>query len=198
MIYYLIYQNEELGKAWRREFSDAQNIKIINGDITEQNCDAIVSPANSFGFMDGGLDLYLSEKLGWDLQKKLQEKIKQLTEGELLIGKALILETGNERIPFLISAPTMRVPMNFNIATSINAYLAMKAILISSRSHSEINSVAIPGLCTGVGRMPVEIAAHQMFMAYSEIELDNRLDFNYFGEAQKHFCDLNKNGLIYE
>jgi O-acetyl-ADP-ribose deacetylase (regulator of RNase III) len=60
--------------------------------------------------------------------------IKELPEGELLVGQAMVLETGDRQIPFLISAPTMRIPTNFNIDTSVNAYLAMKAILIKSKS----------------------------------------------------------------
>ena len=48
----------------------------IEGDITQIECDAMVSPANSFGFMDGGLDYALSERFGWDLEKRLQKIIK--------------------------------------------------------------------------------------------------------------------------
>ena len=79
-----------------------------------------------------------------------------------MVGRAMILETGDELIPYLISAPTMRVPMNFNIATSVNPYLAMKATLIEARKHPKIESIAISGFCTGVGRMQPEIAARQM------------------------------------
>ena len=114
--------------AWRNFFGEQKDVVIMEGDITAVECDAMVSPANSFGFMDGGLDYALSERFGWDLEKQLQKIIKDLPEGELLVGQALVLETGDKVVPFLISAPTMRVPTNFNIDTSINAYLAMKAI----------------------------------------------------------------------
>ena len=29
--------------------------------------DAIVSPANSFGFMDGGIDMVYSKRFGWQM-----------------------------------------------------------------------------------------------------------------------------------
>lgn len=161
--------------AWKDFFATENNMTISEGDITKIKCDAIVSPANSFGFMDGGLDHALSERFGWDLEKRLQKMIKDLPEGELLVGQALLLETGNEDIPYLISAPTMRIPTNFNIDTSINAYLAMKAILIKAKSEDRISAVAIPGLCTGVGRMQPIIAARQMFQAYKEIILGQRM-----------------------
>ena len=183
--------------AWKDFFAAEKNVTISEGDITKIKCDAIVSPANSFGFMDGGLDHALSERFGWDLEKRLQKLIKELPEGELLVGQALLLETGDKDVPFLISAPTMRIPTNFNIDTSINAYLAMKAILIRAKSEERILTVAIPGLCTGVGRMQPIIAARQMFQAYKEIILEQKMDFATFAEAQKYHWNINPQGMIW-
>ncbi len=183
--------------AWRNFFGEEKDVVIMEEDIITVKCDAIVSPANSFGFMDGGLDYALSERFGWDLEKQLQEIIKALPEGELLVGQALTLETGDKVVPLLISAPTMRVPTNFNIDTSVNAYLAMKAILIKAKNDERISSVAIPGLCTGVGRMQPIIAARQMYQAYKEIILGERMDFSSFGEAQKYHWNINPQGMIW-
>jgi O-acetyl-ADP-ribose deacetylase (regulator of RNase III) len=122
MHYLLIDQNPRMAEAWQLFFQDQPDVKITQGDLTSVTCDAIVSPANSFGFMDGGVDYAISERLGWDLQARLQAQIKALPEGELLVGKALVLETGDSQIPYLISAPTMRIPTDFNIQTSLNAY----------------------------------------------------------------------------
>ena len=183
--------------AWKQFFSEEKDVSIVEGDITKLLCSAVVSPANSFGFMDGGLDYALSERFGWDLEKKLQKIIKELPEGELLVGQAVLLQTGDPDIPYLISAPTMRIPTNFNIDTSVNAYLAMKAILLKARSEKEINSVAIPGLCTGVGRMQPMIAARQMYQAYKEVVLGQKMDFKTFGEAQKYHWNINPQGMIW-
>lgn len=187
----------KLLEAWKDFFGQEGNVIIIEGDITMVKCDAIVSPANSFGFMDGGLDYVLSERFGWDLQKRLQKQIKSLPEGELLIGQAILMETGDKDVPFLISAPTMRIPTNFNIETSVNAYLAMKAILIKAKSDKRISSIAIPGLCTGVGRMQPMIAARQMFQAYKEIILEQKMDFANYEEAQDYHLNINPHGMIF-
>jgi O-acetyl-ADP-ribose deacetylase (regulator of RNase III) len=187
----------KLVNAWNEFFATEENVTIIEGDITKIECDAMVSPANSFGFMDGGLDYELSERFGWDLEKRLQQLIKELPEGELLVGQAMVIETGDAKVPLLISAPTMRIPTNFNIDTSVNAYLAMKAILIKAKNDSRISSVAIPGLCTGVGRMQPIIAARQMLQAYKEIILGQRMDFKTFGEAQKYHWNINPQGMIW-
>ena len=183
--------------AWTSFFDKEEHVNVVEADITKVGCDAVVSPANSFGFMDGGLDYALSERFGWDLEKKLQAKIKALPEGELLVGQAIVMETGDDKVPFLISAPTMRVPTNFNIDTSVNAYLAMKAILIKAVGHEDIHTVAIPGLCTGVGRMQAMIAARQMFQAYKEIILGQKMDFKNFGESQKYHWEINPQGMIW-
>ena len=197
MHYLLIDTNPKMISSWNDFFENETNVKVLKGDITNVSCDAIVSPANSFGFMDGGVDNAISLRLGWELQNELQALIKKLPEGELLVGRSLILETGDDLIPYLISAPTMRVPMNFNISTSINAYLAMKAALIAAKTHEKITYVGIPGFCTGVGRMQTQIAARQMYQAFIEIEKGEKMDFNNFGDAQKYHRNINPQGMIF-
>lgn len=183
--------------AWNLFFHGIPEVDVVLGELNSIDCDTVVSPANSFGFMDGGIDYAISERLGWDLQIKLQNKISELPEAELMIGSALIIETGDSNIPFLISSPTMRVPSNFNIPESINAYLAMKAALIKAKFHNGIKKVAIPGFCTGTGRMDKKIAAKQMFIAYNEVILGIKPTFKNFSEAQKYQAELNPQAKIW-
>jgi len=68
------------------------------------------------------------------------------------------------KIQYLISAPTMRVPMN--VANTVNAYLAFKAAIKAVFYHPGINSFVCPGLGTAVGEMPYKRCAVQMFEAY--------------------------------
>ena len=88
----------------------------------------------------------------------------------------------------------MRVPMRLKERQSINAYLAMKAILstaVHHRSSPAIDTIAIPSLGTGVGAMPPDVSALQLATAYREIVLD---EFGYpgeFGVAQGFHRDLN-------
>jgi len=178
--------NEEVILELMIEFEKFPWIKIEYGDITTQKADAIVSPANSFGFMDGGLDHTLSEYFGWDLQEKLQKIIKEKHHGELLVGKAEILETGNEEVPYLISAPTMRVPME--IKDSMNPYLATRAVFIAlekfNSEEKRINSVLIPSMGTGIGKVPYDISARQMRAAYEDILLNQNKFPQDFADAQ--------------
>lgn len=189
--------NDELIEAWRKLFRGQAGIFTVKGDIIKQKCDAMASPGNSFGFMDGGIDFEFSKRFGWDLQKRLQQSIRLLPEGELLVGQAIIMETGDKYMPYIISAPTMRVPMDYNISTSVNAYLAMKAILIKAKHHPAINSIVIPGLCTGAGKMNPMIAAIQMRSAFNEIILEQRPSLGDLEAAQSYQEYLNHEGRIY-
>src|SRR3990172_3177140 len=113
----LVDVSKPLVDAWREEWSGLENVVIRQCSIFDNACDAIVSPANSFGFMNGGLDLFLSEYLGWHVQDRVQEKIQNEFDGELLVGQSLIVPTDNEKFPYLISAPTMRVPLGLSSST---------------------------------------------------------------------------------
>ena len=155
--------------AWKKYFVDIDAVKISDGDILSFNADAIVSPANSFGYMDGGLDLKYSEHFGWDLEKNLRTKLIKEHFGEIPVGQAVITKTNYEQIKYLISAPTMRVPMN--IENTTNAYLAFKGIIQSVIEFNQCNkyqisSILCPGLGTGEGKMTYDQCAYQMHQAY--------------------------------
>ena len=198
MKFLLCYRDEHLGDAWRKYFVGQANVSITAEDICRVKCDAIVSPANSFGFMDGGLDHQLSEHFGWGLEKEVRRRIAVRPLAELLVGEAMLVPTGDARVPWLVCAPTMRVPMP--IRESINAYLAMKALLCAVLAHREeisIASVAIPGLGTGVGNMSPAVAAAQMWMAYEEIVLGVKRWPADFATAQRQHLALNRAGMMY-
>ncbi len=156
--------DEPLANAWRDACADLDFVTVHHGSILDLKCDAVVSPANSFGFMDGGIDALYSHHFGWNVQNRLQELIREKHDGELLVGMADIVDTDNSQIPFLIAAPTMRVPMI--LSNSVNPYLAMRAVLLlikngtfasgmlqGERISDAVKSVAFPGLGTGVGRV---------------------------------------------
>ena len=64
----LAYIEGNLIKAWNDIVSNSANVTTYQGSIFEVECDALVSPANSFGFMDGSLDFAISEFFGWHVQ----------------------------------------------------------------------------------------------------------------------------------
>jgi O-acetyl-ADP-ribose deacetylase (regulator of RNase III) len=87
----------------------------------------------------------------------------------------------------------MRLPAS--VEGTLNAYLAMKAILstaLAAESAPPINSLAVPGLGTGIGRLDPRTAAHQMFAAYRETILGQE-----FIPESLHDAALQEHKLIY-
>src|SRR5687767_13486084 len=153
-----------MAHAWAAHFGSQPNVRIHEGDILERKADAILSPANSFGFMDGGIDLAYSHYFGWQLQDRLQQLLRRDHAGELPVGGAVVVQTQHKAIPFLVSAPTMRVPGE--ISETVNVYLAFRAALLAVQASKHIKSLLSPALGTGVGAMPIERASRQMYAAY--------------------------------
>ena len=67
----LIDSKSSLCEAWRNAFADYPEVGVLAGDYFQRDADAIVSPANSFGFMDGGLDLAIKEELGHQAEEDI-------------------------------------------------------------------------------------------------------------------------------
>jgi len=180
-------KNKDLVNEWINAFNDYQNVKVSCGNILDMNADAIISPANSFGFMDGGIDLVYSEYFGWNLQDSLQNKIRNEFYGELPVGLATIIETGNDNIKYLVSCPTMRVPEN--VSDTVNAYLAFRAGLIeiinfNKKNTVKITSVLCPGLGTLSGKIPITNCVIQMKYAYDLVFYHRFEHQNYLWTAR--------------
>jgi len=186
----------ELARAWERFCGDLDCVTVHHGSIFDLSCDAVVSPANSFGFMDGGIDMLYSQYFGWHVQERLQEMIAEKHHGELLVGTAEIVETDNPDLPFLIAAPTMRVPTI--LRDSVNPYLAARAVLLlvkhgvfaggtyaGERVSDYVDTVAFPGLGTGVGRVGPNTCAHQVRAAIDDVLLGRSVFPVSWADAQQ-------------
>ncbi|MBC6697837.1 macro domain-containing protein [Hymenobacter puniceus] len=176
MHFYFTDTNSEITDAWQHVFADVPQVSIRHGSIFDVPADALVSPANSFGYMNGGIDFAISKTLGWHLEKDLQHVIREKYYGELLVGQAEILPTGHAQFPYLIAAPTMRTPMT--ITRGPNVYHCMRALLLllahgrlpDGRPVKDvIRTVAVPGLGTGVGQVRPLVCARQMRIAWEDV-----------------------------
>jgi O-acetyl-ADP-ribose deacetylase (regulator of RNase III) len=171
-----------LADAFERFCGDLEFVSVHRGSIVDLNVDAVVSPANSYGFMDGGIDALYMDHFGAEIQMRVRRQIYDHHGGELLVGAADIVETGHPTIPFLIPAPTMRVPMV--LRDSPNAYLAARAVfrlvqqgVFAAGTHAgervadHVRVVALPGLGTGVGRIGFNTCARQVRAAIDDVLL---------------------------
>lgn len=161
---HLVDINPKLVAAWMRSFFGLSGVSINERNILEVATDTIVSPANGYGFMDGGIDGLYTDFFGLQPQEQLQEVIAGRTEGFLPVGAAVMVKTGHQRIPRMIAAPTMITPGPVDAA---NCFQAMIAILECAWQHRNvIRDIYCPGLATGTGRVEEESAAEEMANAY--------------------------------
>ena len=188
----------ELADAWERFCGDVSFVEVHRGSILELACDAVVSPANSFGFMDGGIDMLYTGRFGWQVQERLQKLIREKHNGELLVGAAEIIETDNPMIRYVIAAPTMRVPME--LKNSVNAYLSARATLLlvrdgffadgimkGERISDFVESLACPGLGTGIGKIGFNTCAHQVRAAIDDVLLNpNNFPTSWVDAHERH------------
>lgn len=150
--------------ALRSCFSSHPEIEILCANLLSVAKHCIVSPANSYGFMDGGIDAAYLTYFGLSIQTTVQTAIARRPEGMLPIGASLVVRTHDERIPYLIIAPTMETPGE---VPASHAGRALRAVLRLADAHPEISTdVYCPGLTTHTGHADPHEAAQSMLEAY--------------------------------
>lgn len=158
--------NPEVSSALTDAFHDHSEVEVICGDILHHAVHCLVSPANSFGYMDGGIDAAYTGFFGQQIQERVQDAIRRRPEQMLPVGTALAVTTGHDRIPFMIVAPTMTMPEDIPAS---HAGRALRAALRLIQSEPRLaGDVYCPGLGTLVGRVLPTDAAASMLAAYEQ------------------------------
>ena len=137
------------------------SIVAKRGDITKFSCDAIVNPANSFGYMGGGVAGAIKRTGGIEIEKEAASK------APIDVGRAVATTAGTLPCKYVIHAPTMKKPaMPIDLD---NVKLATRAAL-KLAEELQIKSIAIPGMGTGVGGVSPVDAAQEMVNIAKEYE----------------------------
>jgi O-acetyl-ADP-ribose deacetylase (regulator of RNase III) len=163
---HLIDSDLAVATALRIAFQSFTEVVVSHGDLLAAANNAVVSPANSLGFMDGGIDAAFQRFFGPGIEERVQSAISMRPEGHLPVGASVIVGTGNARVPFMVVAPTMLAP---EAVDSTNCYRAMRAVLrIAGHDERIWPGLFCPGLGTGVGQVSPEDAAREMSRAYGD------------------------------
>jgi O-acetyl-ADP-ribose deacetylase (regulator of RNase III) len=182
----LVDINPRMVRAWQHAFERNAEVRIVQGSMLNQGVDAWVSPTNSRGTMDGGLDWVIKNHLGARIEKQVKREISILYGGFLPVGHATSVETGWVVPKYVISTPTM-FNSSESISGTVNVALACAAALqavemVNARTPSAIGSVALPGLGASTGQVPPETCAYLMWIAY---ELFRFREFADFAEVRR-------------
>jgi|GEM_PF-371614 len=197
----LVNPNDDLCEQWEKHFEGLPNVEIVRGTFQQvAKYDCLVSPANSFGIMDGGIDAEITEFFGEQLMQRVQRRIINEHRGEQPVGTCMIVKTEHEQYPFLAHTPTMRVPMT--VSETDNAYTAMCALLTAIHRHNQtqnhkIERVVCSGLATGIGAVPYDKAAAHMAIAYRHfLSPPDSIDWDYADERHFEIQRANKGQII--
>jgi O-acetyl-ADP-ribose deacetylase (regulator of RNase III) len=181
---WLIHPDEEPCEAFRKRFEGLPNVRVVRArfeDLEPHDC--FVTAANAFGMMTAGIDAVIVERFGEGFMRRVQDYIMDRYLGEQPLGTAVILDTGDEWLPFVCHAPTMRVPSS--IDGSDKVYNATWAALLSVYHHNQaaarkIGTVAMPAMGCGFGNVPYLESARQMAAAYRHfLNPPHRIDWDW-------------------
>ena len=128
-------------------------IVIIEGNLLQVEADIIVNPANSLGYMGGGVAGVIKRVGGSIIEEEA------VIKAPIPIGSAIITTAGSLPFKGVIHAPTMEEP-----AMETTEEKVRKAVRASLELADKMGfkSIAMPGMGTGVGKLPKDIAAKAM------------------------------------
>ena len=136
-------------------------IIVEKSDLTKIPCDAIVNPANSYGYMGGGVAGAIKRVGGNEIEKEA------ISKAPIDVGRAVSTTSGSLPCKYVIHAPTMKRPaMRIDFE---NVRLATKAALEKGKKLN-LRSIAIPGMGTGVGGVSTDKAAEIITNLAKEFE----------------------------
>ncbi|MFI9344852.1 macro domain-containing protein [Streptomyces sp. NPDC052773] len=177
--------NTQVVEAWRAAFADTPGIEIRRGSILDEKVDAWVSPTNSRGRMDGGVDAAIKRHLGAGIQLRVQRAIRDRFAGSLPVGSAVCVPSGAVTPEYLISTPTMETSSQ-NVSETLNVALACAAAFQAIHQQNDekpgsIESVALVGMGARTGRVPARVCANLMWTGYT---LFNDYSFEDYDELR--------------
>lgn len=168
---YLLDRNRNMVCAWEKYFSDLANVEIVHDEfgrfMENYDVECIVSPANSYGLMDGGFDYAITKYAGRKLQENVQKYIIENYFGEQIPGTAFIIDIPNSSSSMkLIHCPTMRVPSIIKDVTIV--YQCMRSCLMTAKKNN-VKSIVIPAFGGACGRVDSDTIASLMRKAYDQV-----------------------------
>jgi O-acetyl-ADP-ribose deacetylase (regulator of RNase III) len=137
-------------------------IDVVHGSLIEADVEAIVNAANSQGLMGGGVAGFIKKTAGPEVEREAVSK------APIPVGQAAVTCSGAlDKFRAIVHAPTMERPA-MRIPPK-NVYQATSGALKAAEEEG-FESLAVPGMGTGVGGVEHGEAARQMVQAIRDFE----------------------------
>ncbi len=179
MTIYLLCRNLEMFLEWKHQFAECDDVDVVMDDFAHfmdtHKVQCVVSPANSYGCMDGGYDAAITGYFGTALMKNVQKYILENYYGEQPVGTSFIIDIP-ETDKKLIHTPTMRIPSKIREPEIV--YQCMRTTLMEALKNN-IESIVIPAFGGATGMVPYRNIAKLMKMGYDQITNPPTEIFNY-------------------
>jgi O-acetyl-ADP-ribose deacetylase len=154
-----------------------KEVRIIQADITETDCEALVNPANSDLILGGGVAGAIRKKGG----SSIQEACNKI--GHCPVGEAVLTAAGDLEVSYVVHAVGPRLGEGEEDTKLRNATLNSLKVA----EEKKVLSIAFPAISTGIFGFPIDRCANIMLEVvhgFLENELVKlmRVDFVLFDQ----------------
>ena len=127
-------------------------VEVLQGDLTEQDVDAIVNAANNDLILGGGVAGAIARRGGPAIQAECR------TIGTIEVGGAAITTGGQLKARYVIHAASMRLAGS----TSAESLRGSTRRSLEIASERGLRSIAFPAVGTGIAHFPLDECARIM------------------------------------
>lgn len=161
----------------------APRVVIVEGDLVEQDVDAIVNAANNVLQLGGGVAGAIRRAGGPSIQRECDE------HGPVKVGGAAITGGGNLRAKHVIHAASMALGGR----TSRGSLASSMDDVFRLAHEADVKTIAIPAVGTGIASFPIDECARVMAESLNKALVSGwqpqEVRFVLFGGDAKHLFE---------
>jgi len=154
-----------------------KTIRVVEGDITDRDTDAIVNAANNHLWMGAGVAGAIKSKGGVAIEGEA------MAQGPIAVGEAVVTSAGLLKNRYVIHA----AGMGQDLTTSADIIRTVTLNTLARCVEFGIESVSFPTIGTGVGGFPIGECAGIMLGAvadhFAENDTPSLVEFVLWGSA---------------
>lgn len=145
------------------ELAVSEPVSDLTDAVVQNNIDAIVSPGNSFGFLNGGFDKVIADFYGKlslktpdQVSKDFQHELFEQVGGYNPPGSAIVVDMNNllnvssTKLPKLVHVSTMSMPEKVDAKDPV-IFNCLWNLFTCVKKDEDISNVLLTGLGTGTG-----------------------------------------------